>query len=798
MFSSGLRQLRASQALTFPAVAGLALSIGATTAIFSVVHAVLLQSIGLQDTARLVSLWPSDAKRGQTHVEACFADLEDWEKETGLIEQAALASSVNLDVPMYDGGEPQQVDTTTVTGDFFQLLGARPAAGRLLNKEDDRPGAPLNLVLSYRLWKARYAADPQVIGRKLRNGESVGTVVGVTRSDFDFPRDVDVFVPLRAAWPDVATQKTFRVFRAVAKLRTGVTLAEARARLSTLASQSARIRGADSGVADVLVTPLLDEIYGPARRAVWMLLGAVMLVLLIACANVANLLLAQATVRNRELMVRAALGASRGHLLTMLLGESVILALIAGTAGLLLAIGGVRVLSATAPADIPGLDAIALNGPVLLFGTLISVATVAVFGLGPALIATRGDVSGQLRQGGRSSTSGSAQVGSRQWLVGAEIALSVILLVGAGLLIRSFQALSSVDPGFRPENVLTFRLTTSTGSQEERRALYGSVLERVRSLPGVQSAAAILLRPLSGLVGWDTVYRVEGQTITDAAANPNGNYEAISPQYFETLGIRMRAGRDFGPSDTETAPGVVIINATTAQRHWPEGGAVGRRLRLSADPKAPWLSVVGVVNDVRYREWEASRPDFYVPYTQRAQHRTDFVIRTQGDPGILAEAVRREVFAIDPNQPISQVTTMERIVSRVLARSRLTGLVLTALAVCALGLAALGIYGLLSYTVARRTPEIGVRMAVGATPASVLRLVAVGGLGPVAAGGLAGLASAAILTRIVGSMLYETSPFDVWSWLGSVMLLLATACAACLLPAWQATRIDAARSLSRE
>jgi putative ABC transport system permease protein len=386
----------------------------------------------------------------------------------------------------------------------------------------------------------------------------------------------------------------------------------------------------------------------------------------------------------------------------------------------------------------------------------------------------------------------------RTGLMAVEVALSVVLLIGSGLLIRSFAALASVDPGFEPERVLTFRITANTGSQEKRRVLYSQVLQSVKALPGVESAAAVLIRPLSGPVGWDTVYTVEGQSPEEQKENPNGNYEAISPGYFRTMGIRLIAGRDFTGADTEGAPGVVILNEATAKRHFPDGSAAGRHVRLSNDVKAPWLTVVGVAADVRYREWEAIRPDFYVPYTQRAQHRSDFVVRTAGDPSGLIAAVRHEVFAVDPNLPISNVTMMSALVDRALSRSRFISTVLSVLAACALSLAAIGVYGVLSYTVAQRTGEIGVRMAVGATPGAIVRLVTAGGLRVAAAGGFAGLLASAALARTVASLLFGIEVWDPVAWITAFAVLSGTAVLACVLPAARAAAIDPARALASE
>ena len=387
---------------------------------------------------------------------------------------------------------------------------------------------------------------------------------------------------------------------------------------------------------------------------------------------------------------------------------------------------------------------------------------------------------------------------AEQELGRVESALAALLLVGAGLLVHSFARLASVDPGFRPANVLTFRVTTNTPDQESRRAFYSDVLQRVRSLPGVESAGAILIRPLSGTVGWDTTYTAEGQSPEQEKANPDGNYEAISPDYFRTMGIRLLSGRDFGSADTAAAPGVVILNEGTARRHWAAGDAVGKRIRLGAAPRSPWLTVVGVVNDVRYREWEAARPDFYVPFLQRAQHRTDFVVKTSRDPWALVQAVRRAVFAADKSQPISNVNTMDTLVGQALARPRFNFLAIAALALCALLLAAAGIYSVLSYTVVQRTPELAIRSALGATRKDVAWLITGAGVRLVAVGLVAGLVAAGMLSRVVEALLFGIGVLDPAAYAWAAILLLAVAVAACAVPALRATSVDPARALRSE
>lgn len=789
-----LRHLARTPGFTVPVVVGLALAIGATTAVFSVFSAMLIRSLGFQDPQRLVALWRADEAHGQKSVELSHRDLTEWQKANDTIEAMALVSSVNLNLTLYVGDTPEHVDSTTVSGSYYRVMGATPLAGRLLTEDDDQPGAPLRAVLSYRLWRSRFGGDLGIVGRQLRAAGGDVTVVGIARQEFDFPRDVAVWLPLHAAWPGVDQNAELGVFGGVARLRPGVSAQRASGRLDAIARHS-DARPAAAGSHAVLVMPLLDEIYGSARPAVWILLGAVFLVLLIACANAANLLLNRAAERRHELAIRTALGASRKRLVRLLVGESAVVALAAGVLGLVLAAVGIRVLAGMAPAEVPRIGEAALDPLVLAFGLALTLITVALFGVGPALLASCRHPNDALKQEGRGAYGSASHTRLRRLLIAAEGALSAFLLVGAGALVHSFANLAAVDPGFRPERILTFRITTQSPTQEARRQFYSQVLERVRSLPGVESAAAVLIRPLSGAVGWDTVYAVEGQPADRPNANPNGNYEAISPDYFRTMGIRLLGGRDFTAADTATAPGAVIIDDATARRHWPRGDAVGKHIRLSANVKAPWLTVVGVVSPVRYREWQAAWPDFYVPFTQRAQHRSDFVVKTTGDPWKLVAAVRHEIFAIDRNQPISNVTSMETLVSSTLSGSRFNGVAMSALASCALLLAAIGIYAVLSYVVTQRRTEIGLRMAMGATPAEVARLVGKDALGAVLGGALAGLAGAAWLRNALAKLLFGVEGIDPIAYGFAALSLVIVAAAACVVPALRAAATDPARAL---
>jgi predicted permease len=750
--------------------------------------------MGFADTRKLAAVWLTDPGHGQQQVELSYADWRSWRSERRVAE-VALASSVNLDFTLYSGDVPEHVDGTTVTGNFFAVLGAKAWAGRLLTEDDDRAGSPLRVVLAYRLWQRQFGADYAIIGRQIRLRNGVATVVGIARPEFDFPRDVSLWAALRAAWPEVEQNATLGVFRSVARLAPTISIEQARTRLDAALRQSDGERPVGSPRLGTLVKPIRDEAYGTARPAVAMLLGAVLLLLLIACANAANLTLALHGERRHDMALRAALGAGNRHLVALLLAESVTTALAGGLGGLLLARTSLAAFARVAPPGMPAFDRIGLSWPIVLFGFALTALTVLLFGLGPALLSANAGRSDLIAGLGTRWGGGRPQRRARGLLISAEVSLSVILAIGAGLLARSFARLASIDSGFRPESVLTFRVTTELPDQVSRRALYTGILDRLRSLPGVESAGAILLRPLSGAVGWDTKYAIEGQSPADSKANPNGNYEAISPGYFRTMGVRLLAGRDFDAADTEDAPGAVIINESTAKRHWPEGRAVGARLRLGDPARASWLTVVGVVSDVRYREWESFRPDFYVPYTQRAQHRSDFVVKAHGNPRSLAQAVRHAVFAADRNQPVSNLTTMNDLVEAALARARVTATLIGSLALCAAGLAEMGIYGLLSYIVRMRIREIAIRAALGAGPFALARMVLADILRFVGAGIAVGIVGAAAISRALRAQFYDVHPLEPHTYVLAVAALVLLAVAASVAPAFRAASIDPASAI---
>ncbi|HYY56582.1 MAG TPA: ABC transporter permease [Pyrinomonadaceae bacterium] len=793
-FRYGLRILLKRPGFTTVAVMALALGVGATSAVFSIVNAVLLHTLAIEEPERVMMLWENNQARNHPEVEVSYPNYVSWREENHVFEEVAALPSVNFDMTLTGTGEPQQVEATTVSANFFSLLGSRAAVGRTFLPEDEKAGAPTVVVLSNGLWKRRFGSDPKVLGQKLEvEGESA-TIVGVMPPDFDFPKGVELWAPLTPIPGGWTEQRGFRVLRAMARLKPGVSVEQAQSEMDAIARRLGEEFPKENKGYGVTIIPLVKSIFGNARPALLILLGAVFLVLLIACVNVANLLLARAATRQKEIALRLALGASRSRLVRQLLTESLLLALMGGALGLLLATFGVEYLVALAPQDIPRIGRAGINIQVVGFAFIVSFMTAIIFGLAPALQSSRPELNEALKEGGAKSQGGARAKRLRSFLVVSEVALAVILMVGAGLLVRSFNNLQRIDPGFNAENVFTARVAlvqSKYPDEPEQKAFFAQLLERVKTLPGVESAAVVLMRPLSGTVGWDPPFAVEGQTPEEQTANPYSNYEAISPGYFHTMSIPLVRGRDFNDQDRGDAASVAIVNETMARKYWPGQEPIGRRLKFGkANSNAPWLTVVGVVRDVRYREWDGVRPDIYVPFLQDCEYRTDFVVRTKVDPLSLSESFRREVYALDKDQAVASVTTMEELVKAALARPRFNTLLLGIFAALALALSAVGVYGVMAYTVTQQTHEIGVRMALGAQSADVLKMIVGQGLKLIAVGLFIGVAGALLLTRLMSSLLFGVTATDPLTFAGVSALLAAVALLACFIPARRATKVD--------
>jgi predicted permease len=616
------------------------------------------------------------------------------------------------------------------------------------------------------------------------------TIVAVMPPDFDFPHTVDLWYPSRPE--DMNRDATIRVYSAIGRLRSGSTLAQARSEMESIAGALAAEFPEQNRGLGVRVDTLEHAVFGKAQPALWVLMAAVGLLLLAACVNAGNLLLSRAMDRQSEMRLRAALGAGRARVVRQMLAEGLPIGILGGAVGVLLARYGVTALVALAPSDIPRIALTQVSGQVLLYTWLLSLATVLVFMLPAALHAAR------VAPLGRTA----ARRRARGLFVTAQVAVSVMLIVGAVTLARAFADLNRIDPGFRRDHLVTFRITLSKpeyAQQEARKRFYGQLLERLRALPGASSAAAILLRPLSGTVGWDTQFTVEGQTAAEQAANPDPNYEAISPDYFRTMRIPMLDGRDFTPLDRTGAESVTIVSAALARRYWPGQNAVGRRIKLSRpDGKAPWLKVVAVVADVRYREWETSRFDIYIPFEQRAQHRSDFVVRTSQEPLALAGEIQRAVAAIDKDQPVSSLTTVDSLVAETFALPRFNLTLLAVFAACALALAMAGVFAQLMHSVTQRIHEIGIRIALGARRTDVLRLVVLDGIAWTALGIVSGVLAAVATGRAISGVLAGMRPPDLLTVVGAAAVVMLVAIAASLLPARRASRVDPIHALRHE
>lgn len=788
------RVMTQSPGFSLAAILTLALGIGAATAIFSMVDAVLLRPLPFTEQDRLVTVWGEVRARNQAHVEVSLQDYEGWKEGSRVFSDLALLAATDSDLALTGGDQPLHVRGRLVSANFFDVLGVRPALGRGFRPEEDRPESQKVVVVSHGFWQRQLEGDAGGLGKTVSLDGEPHLVVGVMAPGFRFPKDVDLWVP---AGPlgSVPELKRLRVFEAIGRLKPGVSLEQAQTDMTALSVRLEEVHPQTNQGYRASLQPLVDEILGDTGPALMLLLAAVALVLLIACANVAGLLLARAAARQKETAVRIALGAGRPRLVRQLLTESVLLAGLAAAVGLLLAWLGLRLVTAVGPADIPRLDEVGIDGRVLAFTLLVSLVTAVLFGLAPALQAARPDLTSSLKEGGKSSASlGSRRL--RSLLVVAEVALALVLLVGAGLVIRSFLHLQRTDLGFQPESLLTMRITLYGEKRPEPHqwaAFYRDVAQRVEALPEVERASVVLLRPLSGPIGWDYDFQVEGQTPDEQKTNPTSNHERVSPGYFRTLGIPLVAGRDFTWSDGAETPKVAIVNQSMARRFWPGQDPLGKRLRFGRPgSEGPWLTVVGIAGDVRYRELQSIKPDIYVPFLQDPHWAMDLVVRTGSDPLAAASAVTAAVQEVDRDQPVSGITTMERALSDTVARPRLRSFILGVFAALALLLAAVGLYGIIAQSVAQRRQEIGIRIALGAGRPEVLRLVLRQGLGLTLAGLAAGLALAAAVgaTGWLSTLLYGVEAMDLVTFAAVPFVLLAVAVAASLLPALRATRVD--------
>ena len=791
----GFRMLRSQPSFTVVAVLALALGIGATTLIFSVVNAVLLRPLPLSEAERVVRLGEAHNGSEITTAQFSYANFLDLGAQTETLE--SIAASRFSFATLTDNGEPEQVAGTMVSANYFATLGATPLRGRVFTQAEDQPNAAQVVMLSHALWISRFGGDESLIGKTIQVSGNSATVVGVMPSGFEFPGQTKLWVPLRATG-DLRNNRRSHLLQVVGRLKPNVTTAQAESELDALAARiEQQYPGVDPNL-KINAGNLQANLVAPLRPALLVLLGAVAFLLLIACANVANLLLARAASREKEMAIRSALGAGRLRLARQLLTESVLLAGLGGTVGMLFVVWGAKLIATLDPASFPRINEVNVDAKVLGFAVLVSLLTGVLFGLAPILQLPKQELHATLKEGGRGSV-GTSHGRLRQTLVVSEIALTLVLLLGAGLLINSFVKLMQVNRGFDPTNVLTLNVTLPFAKYNNARSIVfvRQMLERVATIPGVVSASNTMTLPFSG--GAATSFAIEGRPPVDGDKEPIADIRSVDANYFRTLAIPLRAGRAFTERDDENAPRVMLINEEMARRYWPNESPIGRRVTMKdwGDPMTG--EIVGIVGDVKADGIDADiRPMIYWPFAQFPSNFNNLVIRTSGDPLSFANAVKTAVWSIDATQPLARIRTMEDVIANSVAPRRFNLLLLGSFAALALLLAAVGIYGVMAYTVSQRTHEIGIRMALGARAADIVQMIVGQGMRLVVAGISLGLGAGFWLTRLMEKLLFGVSATDPLTFVLIPVFLAAVAFLSCSLPARRATKVDPIEALRCE
>ena len=794
-----IRRLFKSPAFTFVAVVTLGLGIGANSAIFSVVDGVLLKPLPYPEPDRLVGVYHVVERERAVMSGPNFIDIA---KGATTLENAAAIATGR--VILTGEGEPTRLAIANVSASLFNALRVAPALGRTFNANENTPGSTNVVILSHALWQQRFGSDPGVIGRRIQIDGEPKEVVGVMPAGFAYPSDRQAWMPLEYDGDFVSRQRGAWYLNVVARLKPGVTPQQSAAEVETLGRQLARQYPNDDSEIGMTTYPLLEDLVGDIRRAVLILLGAVGFVLLIACTNVANLLLARAASRGSEMAVRTALGANRRRLVQQLLTESVLLSLVGAGFGLLLAVWGVDLLTRLKPEGIPRLDNVRIDGTVILFTMATAIVTGVLFGLVPAFSATRG-LSNTLKESGRGAVSARGSQRVRGVLVVVELALAVMLLAGAGLLLRSFVKLQAVDPGFKVEPALTFDISLPDAryKEDERRvAFFDQLLPRLRALPGARSASAVMGLPLSGL-NFIISFAVKGRPPVPPAQQPSMQVRVATPDYFSTIGIPLERGRLFTDDDKAGSPRVVLITRSAARQYFPGEDPIGKTITLGwgRGPGKPRAGgeVVGILGDVKDAGLnEPNPPQIFLPLRQWPVSSMSVMLKTSVPPMSLADAVRAEVYRVDGNLPVSNVSTLDALVAKSISQQRFYMLLLTIFAGVALVLAAIGIFGVLSYAVSQRTREIGIRMALGAQGRSVVRLIVRQAMVLVACGVAAGLVLGLLVSQTMAKMLFDVRPSDPMTYVTVSAVLAAVALVASYLPARRATRVDPIVALRAE
>ena len=803
----GLRTLARNPGFAYVAVLTLALGVGANAAIFSVVNAVLLRPLPWSEPDRTVMIWSRWTAFDKTWVSD--GEVNGYRRQSRTL--ADVGAWADGQVNLTGDGEPERVASGAVTANLFSVLGASPVKGRVFTPEEDVPNGPRVVILGHGLWVRRYAADPAIVGRTIQINGAPHQVVGVMPSGFVLPTDFQNPAPsmlwLPVQWNASSTNHGSHGLFAAGRMKPGATLAQVREDLHELAQSWTR-----QGLYpvqmqfDVVALSLRDEVVGGVRRTLWLLFGAVGFLLLIACANVANLLLARAEARQREMAVRTALGAGAWRVVRQLLTESLVLAAISGVAGLMLATIGVRALAAWNPSSIPRVSGSTVDWRVLAFTIAVALLTTVIFSLAPAARILRADLTDSMKEGGGNATTGGTRRRFRNALVVAEMALAVVLLIGAGLMLRTLWSLQRIDLGFNPAGVLTMRISLPQASYPEPAQVvgfYSRLMERIRTVPGIDAAGAARSLPLGSTIG-DFGLRVDGY-VPPPGTGAKGDWQIATDGYLEAMGERIVRGRGIAASDTSESQLVALINEEMARRYWDGRDPVGGRFTIGNRADRPWVTVIGIVGAVRHNGiTDVVKEKFYVPHAQ--WHKSvgnpirsmTLVVRANGNPSALTSPVREVIREMDPNLPVADIRSMDEVVGSALSTPTFMSVLLSIFAALALSLSAIGIYGVLSYVVSRRTREIGIRVAIGAGRGRVLRMVLGSGVSLALAGIAAGLALAFGVTRLLRGLLHGVTPADPATFVVVTVALAGVAALASAVPAWRASRVDPVIALKSE
>ena len=791
-----VRSLLKRPGFLFVSVITLALGIGANTAIFSVVNAVLLRPLPYRDAERIVTLWQNNVKAGVARNDVSPANFLDWRDQSRSFE--AMAGIEPFGFSMIGNGEPERFSSWLVTSGFFEVLGANALHGRTFTTEDYQPGNERVVVIGYGLWQRRFGGDQNLVGQKLTLNGQPYAVVGILPPGVQFPPDREVWAP-RVLRENDRQLRGPTFWNVVARLKPGVTISQAQDEMSGIAARLAEQYPDTNGGMGATAVFLSEQLTGQVRSALLILLGAVGFVLLIACGNVANLLLVRGAERYREFAIRSALGAARSRLIRQLLTESLLLALLGGIGGVLLASWGVRLILAFSSAKIPRLEYVSIDAPVLLFALGVSVLTAAIFGLIPATQFSRPDLQSTLKEGGRGGVSGSSRHWVRNSLVVAEVAVALVLLTGAGLLVRSFVAVMRVDPGFEKERVLALQVFLARNYQkpEQVTGFFDQALEKIVAVPGVQSAAVVSSPPFINLEQ-DIAFTIQGLPVPPKGREPSAFYTETSADYLGVMTVPLRRGRFFTKFDGEKSAQVVVINETMARRYFANEDPIGKKLSLMFD-QIEVREIVGVIGDVLHSGLDTEpRPEMFVPYQQSPTPQMTFMVKTTIDPVAMLTVVKTAVREVNRNQTFSKAATMDQLVSESLRQRRFNLFLLVSFAVLALVLAGIGVYGSINYSTRQRTHEIGLRMALGAQPGDVLRMIVGHGLMLALTGVAIGLTASFALTRLMKGLLFGISATDPITFAAISLLLTLIGLLASWIPAQRATKVDPLEALRYE